>query len=144
MNPVRRLFDAIRRWRWTEFQLLIVPAILGVVGMLIVIVVPTGNLSFTWRDLWMSLLFVGLLLGTHLFLGATQRGADQVLLPIVAVIIALGMIMIWRLQLSLVNVLGAGYSSIASKQMLWIGLGFAVLVGTLLVSRDLVWLRRYK
>ena len=52
---------AIRRWRWTEFQLLIVPAVLSLVGMLIVIVVPTGNLAFTWRDLWMSLLFIALL-----------------------------------------------------------------------------------
>src|SRR3954453_17598459 len=144
MNALHRLGQAIRQWRWTEFQLLIVPAALGVIGMLIVIVVPTGNLSFTWRDLWMSLLFVGLLLGTHLFLGATQRGADQVFLPIVGVIIALGMIMIWRLQLSLVNAIGEGYSGIAGKQMLWIGLGFAVLIGTLVVSRDLVWLRRYK
>src|SRR4051794_25077859 len=106
MNALRRLVDAIRRWRWTEFQLLVVPATVSLVAMLIVIVVPTGNLSFTWRALWMSLLFIGLLLGTHLFLGATQRGADQVLLPIVAVIIALGTIMIWRLQLSLVNAIG--------------------------------------
>src|SRR5689334_13342596 len=119
MNALRRFGEAIRRWRWTEFQLLIVPAILGIIGMLIVIVVPTGNLTFTWRDLWMGLLFIGLLLGTHLFLGATQRGADQLLLPIVAVITALGMIMIWRLQLSLVNAFGSDYEGIAGKQMLW-------------------------
>src|SRR5437868_7069586 len=105
MNILRAAIAAIRRWRWTEFQLLIVPAVLGLIGMLIVIVVPTGNLAFTWRDLWMALLFIGLLAGTHLLLGATQRGADQVLLPSVAVIIGLGMIMIWRLQLSLVRTL---------------------------------------
>ena len=145
MNTLRRFLDAIRRWRWTEFQLLIVPAVLSLIGMLIVIVVPTGNLSFTWRDLWMSLLFVGLLVGAHLFLGATQRGADQVLLPVVAVIIALGLIMIWRLQLSLVRTYpDAGYEGVAGKQMLWVALGFALLLATLLVSRDLVWLRRYK
>ncbi|HUS17544.1 MAG TPA: FtsW/RodA/SpoVE family cell cycle protein [Chloroflexia bacterium] len=144
MNALKRAFAAIRRWRWTEFQLLIVPAILSLVGMLIVIVVPTGNLSFTWRDLWMSLLFVGLLVATHLVLGAMSRGADQILLPAVAIITALGLIMIQRLQLSLVRTLGEGYEGIAAKQMLWITLGFAILVATLFVSRDLVWLRRYK
>ena len=47
------------------------------------------------------------------------------------------MIMIWRLQLSLVRTLGEGYAGIASKQMLWIALGFGVLWLTLLGGRDL-------
>jgi cell division protein FtsW (lipid II flippase) len=145
MIALQRTTDAIRRWRWTEFQLLIVPAVLSLVGMLIVIVVPTGNLSFTWRDLWMSLLFIALLYGTHFFLGATQRRADQVLLPVVAVNTALGTIMIQRLQLSLERTYpGVGYEGVATKQMLWVVLGFAVLWATLVLSRDLVWLRRYK
>ncbi|HMA36127.1 MAG TPA: FtsW/RodA/SpoVE family cell cycle protein [Chloroflexia bacterium] len=141
----QRAIDRIRRWRWTEFQLLIVPAVLSLVGMLIVIVVPTQNLSFTWRDLWMSLLFIGLLYASHFFLGATQRGADQVLLPVVGGITGLGMIMIQRLQLSLVRTYPtAGYDNVASKQMLWITIGVGMLIGTLIASRDLVWLRRYK
>jgi len=145
MSTLGRALDAIRRWRWTEFQLLVVPAVLSLVGMLIVIVVPTGDLHFTWRELWMSLLFVGLLYASHFFLGATQRRADQVLLPVVGAIVALGMIMIWRLQLSLSRTYpDSGYETVASKQMLWVTLGFGVLILTLVASRDLVWLRRYK
>ncbi|MGI8587679.1 MAG: FtsW/RodA/SpoVE family cell cycle protein [Chloroflexia bacterium] len=139
------MIRTLRRWRWTEFQLLLVPAILSLVGMLIVIVVPTEKLALTWRDLWMSFLFIGLLYATHFFLGATQRGADQVLLPVVGVITGLGMITIQRLQPSLVRTYPtAGYEDVASKQMLWITLGFAALIATLVASRDLVWLRRYK
>src|SRR6185503_5334856 len=95
-------------------------------------------------DLWMALLFAGLLAGTHLFLGATQRGADQVLLPAASVIIALGLVMIWRLEPSLVRTIGDGYQGIAAKQVVFIALGFGVLLATLIASRDLVWLRRYK
>src|SRR5438552_2575083 len=36
MNTLRKAIDAIRRWRWTEFQLLIVPALLGLIGMALV------------------------------------------------------------------------------------------------------------
>lgn len=145
MSVIQQGIAIVRRWRWTEFQLLVVPAVLSLVGMLIVIVVPTRDLSLEWRDLWMSLLFIGLLAGTHLFLGATQRGADQVLLPAVAVITGLGMVTIQRLQPSLMRTYpDAGYDDVASKQMLWITLGFALLLGTLIAGRDMVWLRRYK
>ena len=145
MNALHRLTAAIRRWRWTEFQLLVVPAVISLIGMLIVLAVPAGDLHFNWRDLWMSLLFIGLVYGTHLFLGATNRGADQVLLPLVAGIVALGLITIWRLEPSLVRTYpDAGYDGVASKQVLWITIGFGLMIATMLVSRDLVWLRRYK
>src|SRR3954447_9628678 len=123
MDLLRRALAAIRRWRWTEFQLLIVPGALSVIGTLIVLAVPAQDLNLTWRDLWMGLVFIGLLLGTHFFLGATQRGADQVLLPAAAIIIALGLITIQRLGPSLERTYpDQGYENVAGKQMLWIGL----------------------
>lgn len=145
MNALQRAVSTIRRWRWTEFQLLIVPALVSLVGMIIVIAVPARDLHFQWGDLWMSLTLVGLLVGAHLFLGATNRGADQVILPVVAALVALGLVTVWRLEPSMVATYpGQGYDGIASKQVLWITIGFAIMAGTLLISRDLVWLRRYK
>jgi len=156
MAIIRTTFDRIRRLRWTEFQLLIIPAILSILGMLIVILVPSvpiftaattpaGAVSWGWADLWMSLLFVALLLGIHLWLNFTQPSADQILLPVVATLTVLGLIMIQRLEPSLIRTYPSfSYEGIANKQVLWIGVGLVALWGTLIAARDLRWLQRYK
>jgi cell division protein FtsW (lipid II flippase) len=142
--PAQRSFwGAIKRLRWTEFRLLLIPSILSIVGMLMVIIVPTGAVQWQWTDLWMSFLFIGLLYGIHFWLNITKPRADQVLLPLVATIMVLGLVMVQRLEPSLVA-RSLDFEGIARKQVIWITLGLIAMWLTLSILRDLNWLRRYK
>ncbi|HEX9987721.1 MAG TPA: FtsW/RodA/SpoVE family cell cycle protein [Chloroflexia bacterium] len=141
--PPRSVWRRILSLRWTEFRLLLVPSILSIVGMLIVILVPTGDVQWQWKDLWMSFLFIGLLYGIHVWLNATRPNADQVLLPLVATIMVLGLVMVQRLEPALV-IKSTDFEGIARKQVIWITLGMLAMWGTIFLFRDLNWLRRYK
>src|SRR5438552_4244784 len=99
----RSLWAAIRRLRWTEFRLLLIPSLLSIIGMLMVILVPTGTIQWQWNDIWMSFLFTGLLYGSHVWLNIARPRADQVLLPMVATVTALGLVMIQRLEPALAS-----------------------------------------
>lgn len=136
-------WNKIRGLRWTEFRLLLIPSILSIIGMLMVILVPTGGVRWEWKDLWMSFLFIGLLYGLHIWLNITRPRADQALLPIVAVIMVLGLVMIERLEPSLVAK-SPDFGGIARKQVIWITIGVLALWATLAFVRDLNLLRRYK
>lgn len=111
--------------------------------MLMVIIVPTGEVQWQWGDLWMSFLFIGLFYAVHLWLHFTRPTADQVLLPLVAGVTALGLVMVQRLEPALVEAL-PGLEGIARKQVIWIVLGVTAMLGTAWLLRDLNWLRRYK
>lgn len=134
------MWASVRRLRWTEFRLLLIPSVMSIVGMLMVILVPVGAAQWQWTDLWMSFLFVGLLYGMHIWLNITRPRADQVLLPLVGTILVLGLVMIQRLEPSL----SEAFRGIANKQVLWIGAGMVVMWGTVTFLRDLNFLRRYK
>jgi cell division protein FtsW (lipid II flippase) len=135
-----------RRWRWTEFWLLLIPSILSIVGMLIVIVVrPEAEVvQWEWKDLWMSFLFISLFYGTHVCLNLTRPGADQVLLPLVSTVTMLGLVMVQRLEPALVTNVSDGFKGIANKQVVWIAAGIVALLITVFVLRDLNILRKYK
>jgi cell division protein FtsW (lipid II flippase) len=133
-------WSTIRGLRWTEFRLLLIPSILSIVGMLMVILVPVGAVQWQWTDLWMSFLFIGLLYAIHMWLNFTRPRADQVLLPITATIVVMGLVMIQRLEPSL----SEAFRGIANKQVLWIAAGMVALWGTVTFLRDLNFLRRYK
>jgi cell division protein FtsW (lipid II flippase) len=134
----------MRRLRWTEFRLLLTPALLSLVGMLTVILVPTGQVQWQWLDLWMSFVFIGLLYGTHFWLNFTRPRADQVLLPIVAVLMAIGLVMIQRLEPALVEAISEDFAGIARKQVIWLALGVVALLITVTFVQDLNLLRKYK
>ncbi|MFL5735641.1 MAG: FtsW/RodA/SpoVE family cell cycle protein [Chloroflexia bacterium] len=140
---LRGLGTTIRRLRWTEFRLLLIPSLLSIIGMLMVILVPTGAVQWQWTDIWMSFLFIGLLYGVHAWLNITHPRADQVILPLVAVIMVLGLVMIQRLEPALVAGSDA-FKGIANKQVIWITLGVVALLLTVTFVRDLSLLRRYK
>ncbi len=139
----RTLWGRVRDLRWTEFRLLLIPSILSVIGMLMVILVPTGAMQWQWKDLWMSFLFIGLAYGIHLYLNLAKPRADQVLLPIVATIMVLGLVMIQRLEPALVAK-SPDFEGIARKQVVWIAVGMVAMWATVALVRDLNWLRRYK
>ncbi len=132
---------ALRRFRLTEFQLLIVPSLLAVVGLLMIFLVPRGDTAFTWRDIWVSLAFVGMLYGMNLWFSAIGFRGDQLILPIVATMAGLGLIVIQRLHPVLER---RGLSGIAQKQVIFLGLGLLLMWATIALFRQFHLLRRYK
>ncbi len=145
-QPQAGVWSRWRRWRWTEFWLLVIPSLLSIVGMLTVIVVrpEAGAVQWEWKDLWMSFLFIGLFYATHVWLNITRPGADQVLLPLVASLTMLGLVMVQRLEPALVKNVSSGFQGIANKQVVWIAAGIFALIVTVWVVRDLNVLRKYK
>ncbi len=138
------VLSRFRRWRWTEFWLLLIPSLLSIVGMLSVIVVHTEAVQWQWTDLWMSFLFIGLFYGTHLWLNFTRPGADQVLLPLISTLTMLGLVMVQRLEPALVSNVSSGFKGIANKQVVWIAAGIVAFIITVSALRDLNILRKYK
>ncbi len=125
------------RLRLTEMQLLVVPALLVLVGMLMVINVPNQRVGWDAKDLWMFFVFFGLLLATHLILSIWLPRSDQLLLPLVSALTAFGLIMSQRLET-------VRTGNIASRQVLWIGLGYVLFLVIALGLRNIMLLKRYK
>jgi len=129
----------LKRLRLTELQLLIVPAALALVGMLMVILVPRQQVQWEVRDLWTSFVFIALIVATHLALSFGLPRADQLILPTISSLTVFGLIMSQRLQTNT-----GTRANIASKQALWIGLGYAAFAVTALGLRNLMLLKRFK
>ncbi|HUP27871.1 MAG TPA: FtsW/RodA/SpoVE family cell cycle protein [Chloroflexia bacterium] len=136
-------WSLVKGLRWREFRLLLIPSVLSIVGMLMVILVPTGAVQWQWKDIWMSFLFIALLYAIHVWLNATRPMADQVLLPLMATIMVLGLVVIQRLEPPLVAK-SPDFEGIARKQVIWITIGMVALWLTLSLVRDLNLLRKYK
>lgn len=134
---------AIERFRFTEFQLLIVPSLLAIVGLLTIFLARTGEATWTWADIWVSLAYVGLLVGISLWFSLTGFRGDQVLFPVVAMLAGIGLLMIQRLQPELAE-RGGAWASLAERQVLYLALGLAVFWGMMTFITRLNWLRRYK
>ncbi|MEA2641998.1 MAG: hypothetical protein QOF51_3392 [Chloroflexota bacterium] len=77
--------------------------------------------------------FAGLLLLVHIVLVTRLGRADQALLPIVGMLVALGLIAVDRLEPGLV-----------SRQSLWVGIGVVALLATALGLPSVSWLGRYR
>lgn len=123
--------------RLTEIQLLIVPALLPVIGMLMVILVPRQQVQWDAKDLWMTFVFFGLIIAAHLTLTFALPRSDQMILPLVSGLTAFGLIMSQRLE-------SARTGNIASRQVLWIALSYFVFIGVVLGMRNVMLLKRFK
>ncbi len=132
--------------RSTEFRLLIPPALLAVVGLLMIFLVPTGQVAWSWSDIWVSLAFAGAVLGMSLTFGIRGFRGDQVILPLVATLSVIGILMIQRLHPDL-TALDAGYATLAQRQLLFLVVGLGVLWLAVMLAGPLnvmSWLKRYK
>lgn len=129
--------------RWTEFQLLVAPSLLAIVGLLTIFLVPRGDVDWSWTDIWVSLAYVAMVYGISLSFGVLGFRGDQVLLPVTATLAGLGLLMVQRLHAPLAA-RDPDFANLATKQLIYLGLGMAVLWGTVVVFRRLDWLRRYK
>lgn len=124
--------SAFRMLRLTEFFLLLFPA--AIVSLGIAAVNLTRGQELTKEAMGPAIVFCGLLILVYLFQVIGRLVGDQALLPLVATLTGTGLILIYRLS----------ESEIAVKQSTWIVLGLIAMVGTIVVVRDPVWLKRYK
>lgn len=83
--------------------------------------------------------FIGVYAIAHLTICLTAPHADQVLLPVVATLNAIGLVTIYRLDLAERD----GYGALADRQVLWSFAGIVLLVLTLVIVRDHRTLSRY-
>lgn len=83
--------------------------------------------------------FIGVYAIAHLSLAFLAPHADQVLLPMVALLNAIGLVVIYRLDLTE----RPGYGPLAERQMMWSLVGVGLMVLTLLVVREHQALSRY-
>lgn len=134
---------ALARVRFTELQLLVVPSIMTVVGLLTIYLASTQDLNWNWRDIWVSLAYMAAVFIISIWFTITGFKGDQVLFPIVVSLSGLGLLMMQRLTPSLVEV-DDSYASLARQQLIYLGMGLALLVGVVTFVRRIGWLRRYK
>lgn len=83
--------------------------------------------------------FVGVYAIAHVAIGWIAPYADQTLLPTVAVLNAIGLVMIYRLDLAQ----RPGYGQLVDRQVMWSAVGVGLLVATLLIVREHKALSRY-
>ncbi len=145
------MLQRLRQFRGTEFQLMITVLLFFAAGYLLVIFatrqrefIPTvpAVLSILWPSSLPLLLFIGLSLG----LSWRMTAADQVLLPLVALLAGMGLLLTTRLEPSL-NAIYLGpngvpiYEGIADKQSLWVTLGVVILAVMIFVPWDTIFIR---
>lgn len=83
--------------------------------------------------------FMGVYAIAHVAIAFLAPYADQVMLPVVALLNAVGLVVIYRLDLAE----RPGYGPLAERQMLWSLFGVGLMVLTLVVIRDHKSLSRY-
>lgn len=143
------MFQRLRQFRGVEFQLLFTVLLFFAAGYLLVVTatqqrefvatVP-GVLSILWPSALPLLLFIGISFG----LSALSPDADQVLLPLVALLAGLSLMLTARLDPSLRELYGDTYAGVADKQSLWVTLGVGVLALMLFVPWDRIFIRWLK
>ena len=130
-------------FRFTEFQLLVAPSLLAIVGLLTIFLVPRGTVEWTWSDIGVSLGYVALVGGISLSFGLVGFRGDQVLLPLTATLAGLGLLVIQRLHPDLAA-RDPAYAGLAERQLIYLVAGFALLWAAVVLFRRLEWLRRFK
>ena len=123
--------------RTRELGLLVCSALLLLL-MLFGLELSQGR-TLTGEMLWLVGGFIGVYAIAHLAIRLTAPYADQVLLPVVATLNAIGLVIIYRLDLAE----RAGYGALADRQVLWSFAGVVLLVLTLVIVSDHKSLSRY-
>ncbi|NTU78874.1 MAG: FtsW/RodA/SpoVE family cell cycle protein [Chloroflexales bacterium] len=144
------LIARLRQFRGTEFQLLLTVLLFFAAGYLLVmtatqqrefVATVPGVLSILWPSALPLLLFIGVSVG----LSVNSPRADQVVLPLVALLAGLSLMLTARLEpsLNLIYQCTAAdgtiyncYEGVASKQSLWVTLGVVGLAAMLFVPWD--------
>lgn len=120
-----------RRTRWTELSLLVLPILFLALGLeLLSLNRPDLMGGWPFRE---AIALAGLLIIAHLVLLWRSPRADQILLPIVAMLVAIGLVVVTRLS-----------PELALRQTVWITLGITLMIGTVLFLPNVALLQSYK
>jgi cell division protein FtsW (lipid II flippase) len=122
-------------------QLLFLPAVCAVIGLLILVTVRTGVARWGWQDMSVGLAVVFAFYVVSIFFSAVGFAGDEVLFPITAALASLGFLMIQRLGPAV-----SPSAHLAEKQLLYL-LVALVLMTTIAVGmkrQHLRLLRDYK
>lgn len=119
---MRQLFS-----RGRELGLLIFAAVLLLL-MLVGLELSQGH-ALTVDMLWLVGGFIGVYAIAHIAMCYAAPHADQIMLPLAATLNAIGLVMIYRLDLA------KGWS-LAERQLIWSLVGVLLLLATLLIVRD--------
>jgi cell division protein FtsW (lipid II flippase) len=93
----RRGIAVVAGWRWTEFFLLLIPLLVLGSGLASLSERPSAP---TLGDLWPVVVLGAVVYVAHVVLGLKYRAADQLLLPIAAMLCAFGLLVVARIDLS--------------------------------------------
>ncbi len=141
-----KAIQRMRQFRATEFRLMLTVLVFFASGYLMVVFatrqhefIPTvpGVLTILWPSSLPLLLFIAISLG----LSWRMPNADQVLLPLVALLGGMGLLLTTRLEPSLNVLYGDIYKGVASKQSLWVTLGVVILALMIFVPWDTLFIR---
>ncbi len=149
--PSTQRLQPWRQFRATEFKLLVIALLFFAAGYLHVVLVtrqrefiPTvpGVLSILWPSTLPLLLFLAVSIG----MSWRKINADQVLLPLVALLTGLGLMLIARLEPSLVALYDepigeAIYNGVDARQTLWVTIGVIILAIMIFVPWDTIFIR---
>ncbi len=133
-------------FRLIEFNLLLPPILLAILGMLMIFLVPTGRVEWSWGDIWVSLAFAAMVLGISVTFGLRGFRGDQVVLPITATLSVIGLLMMQRLHPDL-TAIDSGYAMLAQRQLLYLAAGLIILWMIVVLAGPLKvvdWLKKYK
>jgi cell division protein FtsW (lipid II flippase) len=143
------MLQNLRRLRAAELQLLLTVLLFFAAGYLLVVAatraeefIPTvrGVADILWPSVLPFVLFLGISIGMSWL---TPR-ADQIILPLVALLAGLGLLLTARLEPSLVARYGGIYQGIDAKQSVWVTAGVIVLALILFVPWDSLFRRHMR
>jgi len=150
-QPTMRRGGLLRRYRWTEFGLLILPGLVLLTASsqlwLAVNLDPNTTLNMHSLPLANGMLpmleFMAAVFVVHIVLTIFFRKADQILLPLVSLLTGLGIIMMTRLGPDILPPDGP-IPNLGSRQLQWAIVALGVCLATMFVLRNVEWLSRYK
>jgi len=127
--------------RRTELGLLIPILLLVPLGVAVTNIAQSGLAEP--GPLAVAVVFVGLMLGAHLVLAWSGHRGDELLLPAVAAMGALGIVMLNRLPQDLAGNPAFNLGMVGT-QLVWFGIGLAAMLVVAIGVRDDGFLRHYK
>jgi len=130
-------------WRGVEFRLLLPILLLVPLGFVVTHIALSGTVEA--GPLEIAIGYVAILVAAHLLLVAAGHRGDQLLLPAVGAMGAVGMIMLNRLPQELAGTSALGIElGMAATQLLWFAIGIAAMLAIAIGVRDDGVLRHYK
>src|SRR5438270_1847405 len=117
--------------RSSELGLLVWVAAIAVTGSVAVAAAETT--AFDRSQLAIPIAFIALVVVLHMFLAARGIRGDQLLLPMAAMLSAVGLVLVQRLA-----------SSLLAQQLTWTLIAAGAFAATILIPRDLTALSRFK